>query len=167
MAGNYFDPGGSNRPPSYANRVKKSLRNHKKLDRNVLEIIMEKKNKEFLYLNGDEVAQVCEIVGVRVGSDTQGYQAQYSVKGITLSVWVNPNVSLEKYVTRESKEFNSDLIITAVRPAVRREVTVLVTGLHFNTPDDLVSDYIECFGAKVVRSETTYGVHREGPWKGK
>ena len=160
---NNFDPGGGNRPPSYANRVKNSLRNHKKLDRNVLEIIIEKrKSEEILYLSGDQVAEVCQIIGVRVGSDTRGYQAQYSAKLITLSVWMNPSVTLEKYVTSEPRDINGELTITAVRPAVRREVTVLVTGLHFNTPDDLVTDYLECFGAKVVKGETIYGVHREG-----
>ena len=58
------------------------------------------KNKdEILYLKGDQVAQVCEVISVRVGSDTLGYQTQYSAKVITLSVWIHQSVSLERFVT--------------------------------------------------------------------
>ena len=74
-------------------------------------------------------------------------------------------VSLEKFFTDIAREFTTGLTIVSVRPAVRREVKVLVIGLHFNTSDDCVREYLECFGAK-VKGEPIYGVHREGPWKG-
>ena len=164
MERNNFDPGGGPKAPSYAQRVKKN--NYKKLDRNVLNISIEKRNQEdVVFLNGDQVASVCAAVGISVSCETQGYQAHYRPKVITLSVWAKPGVSLERFVSEQPREFTSDLIISSVRPAVRREVSVLVTGLHFNTPDAQVKEYIECFGAK-VSGEPRYGVHREGPWKG-
>ena len=141
MASNNFDPGGGERPPSYANRVKTSARKHKKLDRNVLNIIIEKKNlNEHILLKGDQVAQICDSVGLRVSSETEGYQVVYSGKVITLSVWAKPPVSLERFMSDQPREINSQLIITSVKPAVRREVSVLVTGLHFNTPDEQVRE---------------------------
>ena len=164
---NNIDPGGGgpSRPLSYANRVKQ--RSYKKLDRNVLQIMIEKTDKnKIVQLNGDQVAEVCEIVGVRVGVETEGYQTQYRGKVIMLAIWVKEAVSLERFVSEQSKFFSSDMTITSVRPAVTRDVTVLVTGLAFNTPDSQVKEYIECFGAKLVSSDPVYGVHREGPWKG-
>ena len=53
-----------------------------------------------------------------------------------------------------------------MRPANRRVVTVLITGLSFNTPDSQVKHYIESFGAKMVGIEPIYGVYKEGPWRG-
>ena len=167
MARNFFDPGGGKGPPSYASRVKSTINKHQKLDRNVLDIIIEKNNKDqIIHLNGDEVARVCTLVGIHVGGETEGYQVNYSGKVITLSVWAKPAVSLERFVSEEAKALTPELTITSVRPAVKREVTVLVTGLHFNTSDDMVKEYLECFGAKVSGSEPVYGVHKEGPWKG-
>ena len=63
-------------------------------------------------------------------------------------------------------DFSGDLTIIQVRPARRREVTLLITGLPFNTPDLQVKHYVEAFGAKVMDSEPKYGVHKEGPWRG-
>ena len=59
MASKFFDPGGGNNPPSYANRLKKNMKKHQPLDRNILEINIEKKNQsEFVQLTGDQVASV-------------------------------------------------------------------------------------------------------------
>ena len=78
MASTNFDPGGGNQPPSYSSRVKKYMNSYKKLDRNVLLVNIEKKSQEeILYLNGKQVAHVCDKIGLSVSSDTQGYQAQY------------------------------------------------------------------------------------------
>ena len=81
-------------------------------------------------------------------------------------MWAKPAVSLERFVSEEARVFTPELTVTSVRPAVKREVTVLVTGLHFNTSDNMVKEYLECFGAKVNGCEPIYGVHKEGPWKG-
>ena len=163
MAGKFFDPGGGTKAPTYAQRLRQS--SHKKLDRNMLLISIDKKNHEVVNLNGEQVASICDVVGVRVSSDTQGYQAHYGARAITLSVWAKPGVSLERLVTEEPTVFTDQLTITSVRPAVRREVSVLVTGLHFNTPDAQVVEYLESFGA-IVSGEVKYVVHREGPWQG-
>ena len=142
--------------------VKTNVQSYKKLDCNVLIICIEKKNHEdIIYLTGEQVASVCGVVGLSVTSDTQGYQTQYGSSVITLSVWAKAGVSLERLVTEEPREFSDQLTILSVRPAV----SVLVTGLHFNTPDIQVREYIESFGAKVT-GEPVYGIHREGPWKG-
>ena len=97
MASNFFDPGGGEKPPSYANRVKTSMRKYKKLNRNILNIILEKKNvNEHIYLKGDQVAEICDSIGLRVSSETEVYQVTYIRKVISLSVWAKPIVSLER-----------------------------------------------------------------------
>ena len=158
MATNFLDPGGGSRPPSYANRVKTNMKKHQKLDRNILEIIIEKKNRdEFILLRGEQVAEVCEVVGVNVASEAEGYHTQYG-KFITLSVWVKQAVSLTKFVSSHPTVYTSELTIVSVKPAVAREVTVLDTRLHFNTPDSLVREYLQSFGTKLANKEPVYGV---------
>ena len=86
MSRNDLDPGGGRTnlpPPSYANRVK-NMR-YQKLNRNVLEIIAEENiESQHVNLNGEQVASVCEIIGVQVGQDTEGYQTHYRGQYITL-----------------------------------------------------------------------------------
>ena len=115
MAKNNIDPGGGSKTtPSYAKSVKQ--RTYQKLNRNVLEVSIEKINEEVtLNLKGDQVAQVCEVVGIRVGDETEGYQVKYRGKVITLSVWAKPAVYLERFVTDLPRVFTSDLTITIAR----------------------------------------------------
>ena len=52
-----------------------------------------------------------------------------------------------------------------VKPAGKREVVVTMKGIHPNTRDDGVMDYLSKYG-KVVTSKVIYGVFGDGPLKG-
>ena len=54
-----------------------------------------------------------------------------------------------------------------IRPSGRKDVTVTVLGLDFNTPDTLVQEYIIKFGGTMVSTNVIYARHGEGPFKGK
>ena len=165
MDSTFLDPGGGSiARPSYAKSVKTAK--FEKLNRNVLEIILEKKIiQKHSTLTGEEVSRLCDIVGLKVGDQTEGYQVNYSRKIITLSVWAKQGVSLERCVTEQPKEFTCDLTITQVKPANRRDVLLLITGLPFDTPDTQVKHYVESFGAKIKHIKPIYGVYRRGPHK--
>ena len=137
--------GGTSTPlPSYASRVKKSK--FELLNRNILEVIVEKKIKnQFVNLNGDAVARICHVIGIKPECDTEGYQVHYRGGYISVALWVKEAVGLEKFVSEEAREVGEDLLVTQVRPAMRREVSALITGLPFNIPDNQVIHYIECF----------------------
>ena len=167
MGSKFVDPGGGGlgKPPSYANSVKSTK--FEQLKRNILEIVLEKKIvQKNVSLTGEDVSKICEIVGLKVDCDTEGYQAHYGRKSITLAVWAKAGVSLERLVSEQPREFNSDLTISQVRPANRREVSLLITGLPFNTPESQVKHYVEAFGAKFADTEPVYGVFKKGPWEG-
>ena len=51
------------------------------------------------------------------------------------------------------------------RPSGKRDVTVKVSGLEFNTPDLFVIEYLCKFG-KVVKDSVIYDKYREGPFAG-
>ena len=53
----HVDPGGGGALPSYSDRVKLNMKKFKSLDRNVLEITLEKNYKEdIVNLSGEDVA---------------------------------------------------------------------------------------------------------------
>ena len=162
-------PGGGSGPPppSYANRVKQNMLKIKSLERNVLDITIEKNDQhQIVNLSGEEVERVCQLIGMRCGAETEGYQVQYRGKYITVSVWAKPRIGLERFNSEGPIVFSEDLMITSVRPAASKEVMVLFTGLPFNTPDEMVKEYLECFGAKLKTGVPTLGRYTGGPWKG-
>ena len=52
-----------------------------------------------------------------------------------------------------------------VKPAGKRDVVVTIKGIHPNTREDVVLDYLGKFG-KVCSTKVVYGVFSEGPLKG-
>ena len=95
----------------------------------------------------------------------KGYQIMYG-RTVTLSVWCIPGVNLERFCRTESIQVSRGVWTKNIRPAGRKDVAVTVSGLDFNTPDSLVTGYIEKFGGKIVNSEVIYAKHGEGPLKG-
>ena len=54
---------------------------------------------------------------------------------------------------------------TMVKPAGKKEVVVTVKGIHPNTRDSVVIDYLSKFG-KVVTTKVVHGIYSSGPLKG-
>ena len=53
-----------------------------------------------------------------------------------------------------------------IRPAGKKDVTVTVDGLDFNTPDSFIIDYLNKFGV-VLSNAVMYTKYDAGPFKGK
>ena len=151
---------------SYAERLKTNIRYDQRLKRNVLDIEIEKLDKDNdLDLSQSCVARLLTSIGMNISSELKGYQIMYG-RGVTLAVWCAPGVNLEKFCRTESIQVTRGVWTKNIRPSGRKDVVVTVSGLDFNTPDSLIREYIEKFGGKFVSSETIYGKHGDGPLKG-
>ena len=167
------DEGGGNppeaakgKPMSYADRLKTNIKFDQRLKRNVLEIEIEKLDRENeIDLDQPCVARLLTSLGMDIKTQLKGYQAMYG-RVVTLSVWCQPGVDLEKFCRSETIQVRRGIWTRNIRPAGRRDVVVTVSGLDFNTPDTLVHGYIEKFGGKLVTQEVIYGKHGEGPLQG-
>ena len=151
-------------PDTYANSV--NAKKHKKLNRNVINVILEKLRSE-QYNFGDElVGEICQVIGVNVGTQTMGYQVHFTPREITLSVVLRPEIGAERFCSQEVKHVRDGLRIVAVKPDNLRVVKLRIVGLYFNTPDSLVIEYLENFGIKVTSQTSNMDTYREGPWRG-
>ena len=98
MTASEIDPGGGFKPPSYARTVNK--RRFEKLNRNVLEIIMEKSlRNQNVNLTCEKVTSICEMMNIKIESETEGYQVLYRGKYLTLVVWFKSSISIERFTT--------------------------------------------------------------------
>ena len=159
-------PEATGKPMSYADRLKTNIKYDQRLKRNVLEIEIEKLDKENeIVMDQSCVARLLTSLGMNIETQLKGYQAMYG-KVVTLSVWCQPGVNLERFCRTETIQVTRGVWTKNIRPAGRRDVVVTVSGLDFNTPDTLVQGYIEKFGGKLVTREVIYGKHGDGPLQG-
>lgn len=166
------DPGGGGlgdqKTSSYAERLKTNVNYDQRLKRNVLEIQLEKSEKDVeIVLDQDCVARVCRSIGIDIVSEVEGYQIQYNGRTSTIFVWVAKGVNLERFCREVGINVAKGVMTSLIRPAGRRDVTVTVTGLDFNTPDSLLFEYIKKFGGIIMNNSVIYSKFSEGPFKGK
>ena len=155
-------------PPTYAERLKTNVNYDQRLKRNVLEILLEKSDKDVeIVLDQECVARLLRSIGVDILSQVEGYQVQYNGRTSTISVWVYQGVSLDRFCKSVGISVAKGVITSLIRPARRTDVTVTVNGLDFNTPDSLMFEYIKRFGGVIMSNSVIYSRYSEGPFKGK
>ena len=166
-----FDPGGTNsneQTPahpyhSYADRLKTNIKYDQRLQQNILEIILEIQSSDVeSELQEDDIKQLFETIGIDTVTELVGYQVKFE----KISVWLKPNVKLDKFCKEERIRVSPGITTSFIKPAGRNDVTVTVAGLNFNTPDTFVIEYIKNFG-RVIGNSVIYSKYTEGPFKDK
>ena len=59
----------------------------------------------------------------------------------------------------------SGIRTTMIKPALKKEDVITIKGIHPNTRDSTVLDYLSKFG-KVVTTKVVHGTYTQGPLKG-
>ena len=77
-----------------------------------------------------------------------------------------PGVSLDKFCKDVNIKVTGGVTTGMIRPAGKKDVTVTIDGLDFNTPDGFVIDYLNKFGV-VLTNAVVYTKYDSGPLKGK
>ena len=153
---------------SYSERLKTNVRFDQRLKRNILEVTLEKADAD-ANLNDvleEDIARVLRYLGIDIASQMQGYQVHYKGKVSVISVWMNAGVSLDKFCKDINIKVTNGITTGMIRPAGKTDVVVKIEGLDFNTPDNLVIEYLGKFG-QVKSDLVIYGKHDAGPFKGK
>jgi hypothetical protein len=159
--------GGGVKTTSYADRLKTNVNYSQRLKRNILEITLEKVNKNTeIEINQEDTSRVFRTLGIDITSQVEGHQVHYKGRNSVISVWMANGINVEKFCKDVNIKVNSDVITGMIRPAGRTDVTVSIIGLDFNTPDTFVIEYLSKFG--IVKSKSViYSKFEEGPFKGK
>ena len=153
--------------PSYSERLRSNVKYDQRLKRNVLEICLEKTEKDAeVVINGDTIARVLRSLRMNIETELEGAQIQYGRMPI-IHVWCKPEVKLEKFCNNVGIIVSNGLSTGHIRPAGRRDVMVTIQGLNFNTPDGLVMEYIRKFGGELVSQDVVYRKYKDGLLAGK
>lgn len=136
-------------------------------NKNVLEVVLEKDERGSFNVSESDCARVMRKVGLdpRPGIHVEGVQICPNGRGVLL-ITLKKEVHIEQFCRHDVFEVTeSGIRAVHVKPAGKREVVVTMKGIHPNTRDDGVMDYLSKYGT-VVTSKVIYGTFGDGPLKG-
>ena len=136
----------------------------KKLSKNVMEIFLEKDVKGVFDASDSETARVLQKLGVDVSSHVEMVQICPLGKNV-IQVTLKDDISVDRFANKEAFEIKAGVRVSHVKAAGQREVTLLVKGLHPQTPDSRVFEYLKCMG-KIQKTKVILDTYQEGPLKG-
>ena len=136
------------------------------LNKNVLEIVLEKETRGGFSVSELDCARVLRKLKLdsRPG-DIEQIQICPNGRGVIL-ITLKSEVNIEhlcgfdQFVVTES-----GIRVVMIKPSGKREVMVNMKGLHPNTSDKVVIDYLCKFG-KIASTRVSYGSFGDGPLKG-
>ena len=126
------------KPGLYSDRLKTNITWDNRLKRNVLEITLEKEEESFTDIGSESIARLFKTLGINIETEIEGYFQ----KSRSIQLWLANGVDLDRFCKNESIRVTDTIRTGFIRPAGKKEVTVTVSGLDFNTPDKFVMDYL-------------------------
>ena len=146
-------------PKSYSGiaAINKSVRDNK----NVLEVRLEKSENARFNLSNVETEGLLRKLGID-STHFIGVSACPEGKGVVY-ITLHPSVNINRFIHKNEAYVLKEGVQTSyIRPAGKKEVSVLVTGLHPNTKDQAVMRYLAAHG-KVSQSDQV--IHHVYPGK--
>ena len=150
---------------SWADMLESSLPSS--LDKNILEVILEKDQKGPFSVSEEECARLLGKLGLdqRPGIQVEGVQICPNGRGVIL-ITLKDIVKADEFCCYDVFEISTNGVRSImVKPAGRREVIVSFKGIHPNTKDTTVLDYLAKFG-KILSTKVIHGIYNSGPLKG-
>ena len=136
-------------------------------NKNVLEVVLEKDTRGSFIVTEQECAHMMKKLGLdqRPGVHVEEVQICPQGRGV-IFITLKEEIEIEKFCRYDVLEVTrSGTRAVIVKPAVKKEVVVTVRGLHPNTKDAAVLDYLGKFG-EITNNKVVYGVYNDGPLKG-
>ena len=156
---------GEAKPTSWAQKLGSNLPSH--WSKNVLEVVLQKEGRGAFVVSDEECARLMRKLGLdpRPGLQVEAVQICPNGRGNIL-ITLKKEVPIERFCRYDVIEVTSSGIrAVLVKPAGKREIIVTARGIHPNTRDDTVTEYISKFG-RLVSTKVVHGVYREGPLQG-
>ena len=138
-----------------------------KLNKNILEVVLDKDTKGAFNVSESDCAKLMQKLGLdlRAGVEVEGVQLCPNGRGIIL-ITLKDHVKIDNYCRYDVLEVTHSGIRTSIiKPAGKRETVLKLKGVHPNTRDTVVLNYLAKFG-KISNPRVQYGIFHEGPLKG-
>ena len=135
---------------SYASVLRSSLK--QKSDKNVLEVVLEKDVRGAFIVKEQECANMMRRMGLdqRPGVEVEEVQICPQGRGV-IFITLKKEVEMSRFCRHDVLDVTeSGIRSVMVKPAGKREVVVTIKGIHPNTREEVVLDYIGKFGGSAA-----------------
>lgn len=156
--------GGGGEKKSYAALLSSNLPSV--WNKNLLEVVLEKDVRGSFNVSEEDCARVMRKLGLdhRPGV-VESVQICPNGRGVLL-ITLKKDVSIEMFCRHDVFQVTqSGIRAVHVKAAGKRDVVVTMKGIHPNTRDDGVMDYLAKYG-KLISTKVVYAAFGEGPLKG-
>ena len=136
-------------------------------DKNILEVVLQKDNRGSFSVSDEDCARLMRKLGLdpRPGIHVEAIQICPNGRGVIL-ITLRKEVPAERFCSYDVIEVTSTGIkAILVRQCGKRESIVTIKGIHPNTRDEVVTDYLMKFG-RLVSTKVIHAVFQDGPLKG-
>ena len=136
-------------------------------NKNILEVILEKDERGAFNVSDAECSNLLKKLGIdsRPGVQLEQIQICPNGRGVII-VTLKQGIEVTRFCRYDVLQVTrSGIRAVNVKPAGKRDVVVNIKGLHPNTRDDGVINYLGKYG-KIVSNKVVYGAFGEGPLKG-
>ena len=135
------------------------------LNKNVIEIMLEKDFGGSFNVSVQDCARALIKLGINPGVQVESVQICPNGRGVVY-VTLKPEIPAESFCQHDVIQVTeSGIRVVQVKPSGKRDVIVTLKGIHPNTRDDGVMDYLTYFG-KITSTKVVKPVFGEGPLKG-
>ena len=136
-------------------------------NKNILEVVLEKDERGLFNVSDGEYSHLLTKLGIdpRPGVEIQSVQICPTGRGVIL-ITFKQGLNIDRFSRYDVFEVtNGGIRAVHVKPAGKRDVVVSIKGLHPNTRDDGVINYLGKY-CKIVTDKVVYCTHGEGPLRG-
>ena len=137
------------------------------MNKNILEVVLEKDYRGAFAVSEEECARLIKKIGIDQlpGGHLDGVQICPNGRGV-IYMTLKENVKIENFCRYDVIAVTeSGIRATMVKPALKKEVVINIKGLHPNTRDSTVLEYLSKFG-KIVTTKVVHRIYSEGPLEG-
>ena len=117
------------------------------MNKNILEVVLEKDQRGAFMVTDNDCARLMRKIGLdlRPGVHVEGVQLCPNGRGVIL-ITLKDGVNIDNFCRYDVLQVTeSGIRSSLVKPAGKREVVVTVKGIHPNTRDSVVLDYLGKF----------------------
>ena len=136
-----------------------SLNISKRNKTNSLEVRLENDEGKGCFLNDEEIERLLRRLNIKANQFTS-VQACPERRNVVYITLIN-GIDITKFITNSNESYvlKQGIRTTSIKPINKREVNVLVFGLHPDTKDEAVIRYLTAHGKVNIKQPVTYGVY--------
>ena len=134
-------------------------------DKNVILVRIRKTSDDTSISFDDSICKLAlDLLSINVMNDTIGAQYLYDRGDHVVEIWLQPHRIAQSFSNDQVRQLNMNFEIISVKPALAKDVSLMILGAPLNVKDSVIASYVGQFGGKLL-SSAEHCLAKSGLWK--